>query len=176
MRSFRSDTAQRITLRQDVTVPIAELSRSNNLQEPFWRRKTLPQMSLEEWESLCDGCGKCCLVKLEDADSGDVSYTDVACWLLNTRTARCGNYAERKSLVPDCILLTADKLDALPWMPKTCAYRLLSEGKDLPAWHPLRYGSQDAMTRKGISVAGRVVTERSVADEDLPDHIKNWDD
>lgn len=145
------------------------------MKKAFWREKTLSEMTHEEWESICDGCGKCCLVKLEDEDSGEVAYTDVACWLLDTRTARCRDYANRKSLVPDCIHLTPDNLAALPWMPKTCSYRLLSEGKDLPAWHPLRCGNREAMARKGISVAGRVVSEQGVADADLPDHIKVWD-
>jgi uncharacterized cysteine cluster protein YcgN (CxxCxxCC family) len=145
------------------------------LKKAFWRGKSLAEMTPEEWEALCDGCGKCCLVKLEDVDTGEVAYTDVACWLLDTETARCGNYAKRKSLVPDCIHLTLENLDALPWMPKTCAYRLISEGNDLPAWHPLRCGNQEAMKRKGISVSGRVVSEREVADEKLPDHIKKWE-
>ncbi len=140
--------------------------------EPFWRCKTLRRMTPEEWESLCDGCAKCCLHKLEDIDSGEISYTDVACRLLDLGTCRCIDYAKRHRLVPDCIVLTPDLVDDLGWLPSTCAYRLVSEGRDLPWWHPLVSGDPDTMHRAGASVRGRVVSERRAGD--LEDHIVDW--
>ena len=141
---------------------------------PFWKTKSLAEMNAEEWESLCDGCGKCCVLKLEDVDTGDIYYTDVACKLLDCTNARCTDYQNRKASVPDCVVLSPDNLASLPWMPSTCAYRILSEGGDLPAWHPLEAGNRDAMVNAGQSVAGRVIPEGSVADDDLPDHITDW--
>ena len=141
---------------------------------PFWQTKSLEEMTHEEWESLCDGCGKCCLIKLEDGDSGEIDHTDVACKLLDLETCRCGNYARRKQIVPDCIVLTPDKINSLRWMPSTCAYRLISEGKDLPDWHPLVSGEFESVHRAGISVRGRAVSEDDVPDEDLEDHIVAW--
>lgn len=105
----------------------------DNEDGPFWRRKSLLEMTSQDWESLCDGCGKCCLHKLEDIDSGEVFPTKVACYLLDLGTCRCGSYVERKRLVPDCVVLTPGNISNLHWMPSTCAYRLVSEGKDL-AW------------------------------------------
>ncbi|MGQ3029553.1 MAG: YcgN family cysteine cluster protein, partial [Ferrovibrionaceae bacterium] len=111
--------------------------------QPFWRAKTLDQLSRDEWESLCDGCGKCCLHKLEDMDTGRVHYTNVACRLLDLGTCRCGNYPKRQALVPDCISLDPTLVDALKWMPSTCGYRLVAERKDLPWWHPLVSGDSE---------------------------------
>ncbi len=142
--------------------------------EPFWRTKTLAEMTPEEWESLCDGCAKCCLVKLEDEDTGEIDPTDVACRLLDLGTCRCGDYANRKRKVPDCVILSPDNVGELRWMPATCAYRLVHEGKDLYPWHHLVCGDRDAVHREGVSIKGRVVSERDVADEDLPDHVINW--
>ena len=104
---------------------------------PFWKTKSLAEMSAEEWESLCDGCGKCCVLKLEDVDSGDIYYTDVACKLLDCASARCTDYPNRKASVPDCVVLRPDNLASLFWMPTSCAYRVVFEGGDLPEWHPL---------------------------------------
>lgn len=142
--------------------------------EPFWRRKTLEQMTAEEWESLCDGCGKCCLLKLEDEDDGQIFHTDVACRLLDLQSCRCRDYRHRRKRVPDCVVLTARNVLALGWMPATCAYRLLAEGKDLPDWHPLISGDPESVHRAGISVRGRAASEEDVPDEELEDHVVDW--
>ncbi len=141
-------------------------------ESPFWRRKSLAEMTPEEWESLCDGCGKCCLNKLEDADTGEVAYTDVACRLLDLASCRCTRYAERKRLVPDCLVLVPDKVSRLGWLPSTCAYRLVAEDKELPWWHPLVSGSPRTVHEAGVSVSGRVVSERRAGD--LEDHVVIW--
>ena len=141
---------------------------------PFWR-KPLEEMSQKEWESLCDGCGRCCLVKLEDEDTGEIHFTDIGCKLFDAETCRCANYPKRKKLVPDCVQLTPEAVRSLPWLPPSCAYRLVMEGKDLPDWHPLQSGSPDSVHEAGISVRGRVHTlEHLIAIEDLPDRIRQW--
>ena len=132
-------------------------------------------MTPAEWEALCDRCGKCCVLKLEDSDTGEIHYTDVACRLLDCGNASCTNYPDRKRCVPDCITLSPDNLDSLPWMPESCAYRLLHEGKSLSAWHPLLSGDTDSTRKAGKSVAGRVFPEESVLVSDLIDHITTWD-
>lgn len=142
---------------------------------PFWKVKSLSQLTPQEWESLCDGCGKCCVLKLEDVDTKAVHYTDVACKMLDCQTGRCRDYDNRKQQVPDCILLTPQSIEQLAWMPKTCAYRLIHEGHDLPDWHPLKSGSSDTVQQAGISVAGRVFPEGSVEEDDMADHIIDWD-
>ncbi len=138
----------------------------------FWETKPLDKLSGEEWESLCDGCGKCCLEKLEDADTGEISYTDVACRLLDLKTCRCTNYAERKRFVPDCERLTAQNLLRISWLPATCSYRLLAEGRGLPSWHPLVSGDPETVHRAGVSVRGRAVPEMMAGD--IEDHIVDW--
>jgi uncharacterized cysteine cluster protein YcgN (CxxCxxCC family) len=140
--------------------------------EPFWKRKKLTQMTRAEWESLCDGCGKCCLHKIEDFLSGEISYTNVACRLLDTKTCRCKDYANRTKKVPDCVALTAKNISELHWMPSTCAYRLLAEGKDLPDWHPLVSGDPKTVEKAGMSIKGRVVEEDEV--QDVEDYIVEW--
>lgn len=144
------------------------------MTEPFWQRKALHQMSRDEWESLCDGCGRCCLVKLEDADTGDLYFTDVACRLLDDDNCRCRDYANRSSRVPDCVALSPDNIDDLQWLPTTCAYRLIHEGKSLYHWHPLVSGRSETVHEAGISVRGRVVPEASVPERDLEEHIIRW--
>jgi len=140
--------------------------------QPFWRQKPLSEMTQTEWESLCDGCAKCCLEKLEDVETGEISYTNVACRLLDCEACRCTNYAKRQRFVPDCVMLTPKNIVQLHWMPTTCAYRLLSEGKDLPSWHPLKTGAPESVHRAGISVRGRVVSEKDAGQ--LEDHIVTW--
>jgi hypothetical protein len=127
---------------------------------PFWERKTLDQMTAGEWESLCDGCAKCCLHKLEDIDSGELAFTNVACRLLDIGACSCGDYERRAKLEPDCVVLNPKNVGELAWMPATCAYRLLAEGKPLAHWHPLVSGDPDSVHRAGISVRGRCVSER----------------
>ena len=140
-------------------------------KQPFWRRKPLARMTTEEWESLCDGCAKCCLIKLEDEDTGQVDYTDIACRLLDLGTCRCTDYRARARLVPDCIVLTA-KTARFDWLPTTCAYRLIAEGKDLAWWHPLVSGDPETVHRAGISVRGRAVAE--TRGDDPEDRVVTW--
>jgi uncharacterized cysteine cluster protein YcgN (CxxCxxCC family) len=142
--------------------------------EPFWRTKSLRQMTAEEWESLCDGCGKCCLVKLIDDVTDDLLFTTVACRLLDCHTCRCGDYGNRKKIVPDCVVLSPQVVEDIAWMPSTCAYRLLRDGEDLRWWHPLVSGRAETVHEAGISVRGRAVSERDVPDESLPDYIDDW--
>ncbi|WP_455203861.1 YcgN family cysteine cluster protein [Kaarinaea lacus] len=140
---------------------------------PFWKSKTLQQMSKAEWESLCDGCAKCCLHKIEDIDSGDLYFTNIVCFLLDLDTCRCGDYEHRRELVPDCVnVYEHGDVQSLNYMPSTCAYRLLANGDDLPDWHPLVSGDPESVHRAGQSVRGRVFVES----EDLvvEDHIVEW--
>lgn len=143
-------------------------------EKPFWERKNLQDMSREEWESLCDGCGRCCLHKLEDEDSGRVYYTDVACRLLDMTSCRCTNYPQRLKHVPDCVVLSPDNLADLAWMPGTCAYRRLAEGRGLAHWHPLVSATRDSVQRAGISVRGRAVPESTVAPDEMEEHVIRW--
>ncbi|MBY0339132.1 MAG: YcgN family cysteine cluster protein [Acetobacteraceae bacterium] len=139
---------------------------------PFWRTKSLDAMTRAEWESLCDGCGRCCLHKLRDNDTGRLYFTEVACRLLDTATARCSDYADRKARVPDCVKLTPAKLKTIDWLPPTCGYRLVAEGRDLPWWHPLVSGTQATVAQAGVSVAGRAVRERDA--DALEEHVARW--
>jgi uncharacterized cysteine cluster protein YcgN (CxxCxxCC family) len=141
---------------------------------PFWERKTLSEMTRGEWESLCDGCGRCCLKKLEDADTGKIAYTDVACRLLDRDQCRCTRYAKRRELVPDCVTLDATNRDAFRWLPSTCAYRRLAEGKGLEWWHPLVSGRASTVHEAGISVRGRSFSETDVAPEQLEHRVIRW--
>ncbi|OED40568.1 hypothetical protein ACH42_15875 [Endozoicomonas sp. (ex Bugula neritina AB1)] len=143
----------------------------SNTPSPFWQQKTLQQMSFEEWESLCDGCGRCCLHKLEDEETDEVYYTSVACQLLDTQSCRCKDYSNRKSLVPDCTTLTIAYLEFFHWLPNTCAYRLVSEGKPLPEWHPLISGTQESVHGAGISVRRYAQSELAIPEEDWEDYL-----
>jgi len=131
-------------------------------------------MSSEEWESLCDGCGRCCLVKLEDEDSGDVYFTNVSCRLLDADDCRCSHYDERLEHVPDCIRLTPQNVATISWLPETCAYRLVMESQPLPDWHPLVSGSTETVHSAGISVRQRVICESRVNVDELEEHIVHW--
>lgn len=144
--------------------------------EPFWITRTLEQMTPEEWESLCDGCGKCCLQKIEDIDSGQVYLTNVACRLLNLNTCRCIDYEHRSEEVEDCIHLTAALVRKISWLPTSCAYRRLAEGKGLSWWHPLVSGDPDTVKQAGMSVCGRVLPEESVNLSEIEDWVVDWFD
>jgi len=142
---------------------------------PFWRSKTLDEMTEAEWESLCDGCGRCCLVKLEDEDTGRIHATDIGCRLFDAATCRCHDYANRSKTVPDCVTLTPEAVRTLPWLPPTCAYRLIGEGKDLPWWHPLVSGDPQTVIAAGVSVRGKVhANEDEVAEEEIVERIVAW--
>lgn len=136
-------------------------------ESPFWTRKTLEEMSQGEWESLCDGCGRCCLVKLEDEDTGRIHATDVACKLFDTGTCRCTDYANRAAAVPDCVQLSPQAVRSLSWLPPTCAYRLVAEGKPLSWWHPLVSGDPQTVVEAGVSVRGRVSAREDEIDTDF---------
>src|SRR5580692_3683382 len=133
---------------------------------PFWEAKTLAEMSPTEWESLCDGCGLCCLVRFEDEVSGLVTPTRVACKLLDTEACRCSDYENRRDFVPDCIKLTPDNVSKLAWMPMSCAYRRLAEGRGLAPWHPLVSGDPESVHRAGVSIRGETVSEADLAHPD----------
>ena len=134
-------------------------------------------MTPEEWESLCDRCGRCCLVKLEDEDTGEILKTDIACKLFDAETCGCAAYAARNRRVKDCIKLTPDAVRSIKWLPSTCAYRLVAEGKPLEVWHPLISGSPDSVHDAGISVKGRIGgSEKTIKLRDYVDHIVDWDD
>ncbi|WP_417489513.1 YcgN family cysteine cluster protein [Maricaulis sp.] len=144
------------------------------MTQPFWKTKTLSQLTKPEWESLCDGCGKCCLIQLEDEDSGLRLHTDVTCRLFNPDTCRCGDYTNRKQRVPDCVILTPKNVTELEWMPQTCAYRLIGEGKDLYDWHPLVSGDPMSVHQAGMSIRNQVISEDEVDPEDWEDRIVEW--
>ena len=138
----------------------------------FWERKRLSQMTPREWEALCDGCGKCCLNKLEDEDTGQVALTRVACRLFDDTSCRCAQYEIRHQFVPECIVLKPDTIDTHAyWMPRTCAYRLLWEGKPLFDWHPLISGSSESVHKAGVSMQHRTVAEFEIDEDDWDDHI-----
>jgi uncharacterized cysteine cluster protein YcgN (CxxCxxCC family) len=143
------------------------------MRERFWELP-LEQLDEREWEALCDGCGRCCLVKLEDEDSGEIAFTNVACAYLDSVRCRCTVYAERQRHVPDCVQVTIAMARDLDWLPGTCAYRLRARGQALRAWHPLISGRADSVHRAGIGVAGRVIAETGVAEADLEEHIVHW--
>lgn len=141
----------------------------------FWKTKTLEEMSASEWESLCDGCARCCLEKLEDEDTGKIYFTHVSCRLLDAGTCACKDYANRSAQVPDCVRLTPENVRTLNWLPPSCAYKLVAEGRDLYWWHPLVSGDPNTVHEAGVSVRGRVYgTEDDIPDADLEDHIVKW--
>lgn len=139
---------------------------------PFWKTKTLAEMTPEEWESLCDGCGRCCLHKLRDDDTGEIAWTNVACRLLDTQTCQCTDYARRRRRVPDCVRLTPEGLADIDWLPPSCAYRRIEEGRGLAWWHPLVSGEVATVHDAGVSVRGRAIDERIAGN--LEYHIVDW--
>lgn len=144
-------------------------------EAPFWKQKQLEELTPAEWESLCDGCGRCCLVKLEDEDTGKIYFTDIACRLFDAGSCRCADYSRRSRRVRDCITLTPAAVRSLPWLPPSCAYRLVAEGRDLAWWHPLISGSPSTVHEAGISVRGRVAAmESEIELNDYPAHIVTW--
>ena len=146
------------------------------IEAQFWLKKTLQEMNPDEWEALCDRCGKCCLLKLEDVDTGKIYTTDVGCKLLDCGKGCCSDYQNRKNIVPDCTQITPQNIHGLSWLPHSCAYKSLAENRPLPDWHPLITGEQDSATIYGQSVAGRIFPEMAIDDEDMADHIIEWAD
>ena len=138
---------------------------------PYWKSKTLAEMSGAEWEALCDGCGKCCMVLLRDEDTGAVYETDIACRLYDPATRRCCDYARRHKKVRDCVRMTPDTVAALDWMPSTCAYRLVLRGEDLPDWHPLRSGDPQSVQRAGAAAPQALISETLIPADEFEDHI-----
>ena len=151
-------------------VELLNKTQANDL--PYWERKNLGEMTREEWEALCDGCGRCCLNKLEDESTGEIFHTDIACRLLDPDSCRCTSYEQRKRFVPECQTLTYRNLDKYSWLPSTCAYRLLNEGKKLQWWHPLVSGSPDTVHDSGVSVRDRIISERECVD--FENHVVTW--
>lgn len=147
---------------------------TNFLRPDFWKNYTLEQLNPLEWEALCDGCGLCCLVKLEDDETEKVYYTKVACQLLDCTTGQCSQYMQRHQYVPDCITLNVDNIDHLHWLPSTCAYKRLAQGKALPNWHYLITGSRMSVVQAKKSVAHRCISELNVHEDDLEDYIVKW--
>ena len=141
---------------------------------PFWRERALEEFSAREWESLCDGCGRCCLNKLEDWDTGEIAWTNVACRLLDCESCRCSDYEDRLTTVPDCLPLTPQTVREIGWLPPTCAYRLVAEGRDLYWWHHLVSGDPATVHQAGISVRGRAISEEGLAPEEFEDHLAAW--
>ncbi|HPA38661.1 MAG TPA: YcgN family cysteine cluster protein [Phenylobacterium sp.] len=142
---------------------------------PFWETKSLEQMTVQEWESLCDGCGLCCLVRFEDEDTGEIIPTRVHCKLFDPDQCRCSNYADRKRHVPDCIKLTPHNIEALEWMPMSCAYRRIYEGRGLADWHPLISGDPETVHAAGVSVRGETINEDTLEDPDDALDYAAWD-
>ncbi|MDF1779043.1 MAG: YcgN family cysteine cluster protein [Rhizobiaceae bacterium] len=142
--------------------------------DPFWKTTSLEDMTQQQWESLCDGCGRCCLNKLEDWDTGEIAWTNVACRLLDSSSCRCGDYENRQAKVPECISLTPDAVRAIAWLPPSCGYRLVAEGRDLYWWHPLISLDPQTVHQAGVSVRDRTVPEDGMEPEDFENHIVDW--
>lgn len=140
----------------------------------FWEDIPLQKLTAQQWESLCDGCARCCLQKLEDECSGQLHYTRMACRYLDSDNCQCMDYANRLSLVPNCVQLTADKLAGIDWLPTTCSYRLVKEGQDLPPWHHLQSGSSETVHQAGISVRGKVISDEWIHPDEWQEHLIDW--
>jgi uncharacterized cysteine cluster protein YcgN (CxxCxxCC family) len=153
---------------------IAKTKIADELTPRFWEVKTLEQMNSAEWEALCDGCGKCCLNKFQDEDTDEVHFTNVACRYLDLRSLRCRCWEDRAKKVLDCVVLTPDLVRQVNWLPETCAYRVLAEGQPLADWHPLNSGNRASVAVAGVSVRGKIISEREVNPDDLEDYIVQW--
>ena len=144
------------------------------MTDRFWEEKSLHQLDQTEWEALCDGCARCCMIKLQDEDTEEVHYTAVVCRLMDQQTARCTRYPERHALVEDCVVLDAERSLEFHWLPKSCAYRTLAEGRKLAWWHPLVSGDPQTVAEAGISVLDKVVSETDVHEDEVPEMIVQW--
>lgn len=144
------------------------------LETRFWEHKSLDEMNREEWEALCDGCGRCCLLKIEDQDSCELFYTNVICEYHDNEKGCCTHYRDRSLLVPDCIKVTPEVARMEKWLPDSCAYRLLAEGRPLFDWHPLISGNKDSVYKAGMSVRDKVISEQYVHPDELPEHLVHW--
>ena len=144
------------------------------MSQQFWKQKELHDLTKKEWESLCDGCAKCCLVKLQDEESDEVAYTNVVCQYLNFENCHCTEYKQRNELVPHCVWLKPEMIDEFFWLPTTCAYRLIAEGKDLASWHPLISGDADSVHTSGNSIKDKVYSEENIHSDDLEEYIIHW--
>ncbi|MBL42892.1 MAG: hypothetical protein CMM49_09575 [Rhodospirillaceae bacterium] len=142
------------------------------MKKNFWKKKKLDELTKDEWEALCDGCGKCCLIKLEDEDTGKIEFTNVACKLLSLKNNKCLKYEQRHKIVHDCVKLSYQNIDKIKWMPKTCAYKLVSKGENLPEWHHLVSGNIKSVHHSGKSVRGKVIRENDSIE--LEKYIVNW--
>jgi uncharacterized protein len=169
----RNESAKQLKRRGGRTRP-ENMSKHAGEDAPFWQRKTLAEMSLEEWESLCDGCGQCCLIKLEDEDTGRIAITRLACKLLDIGTCRCTNYEDRQKHVFDCVKLTPEEAGRIEWLPETCAYRLLAEGEDLRWWHPLVSGTAETVYEAGVAIRGLAISEKKAPEDRFPAYIVDW--
>lgn len=144
------------------------------IRPDFWKHYRLEELNQAEWEALCDGCGLCCLVKLEDEDTQEIAYTKVSCKLLDCTTGHCADYENRKQHVPDCVQLTPELLKTIKWLPSSCAYRRVNEGKKLPNWHYLLTGSRQNVISARKSVAGRCISESLVNEDEIDEYIVRW--
>jgi len=144
------------------------------IRSQFWKKYQLTELNAAEWEALCDGCGLCCLIKLEDDETNEIAYTKVACKLLDCTTAQCSDYSNRKEKVPDCLQLTPEIITKIQWLPSSCAYRRLYEGKNLPTWHHLNTGSRLSVKEARKSAGGRCISEKNICEEDIEDYIVRW--
>lgn len=143
---------------------------------PFWRTRALADLSREEWESLCDGCGRCCTNTLEDEETGELFATRVACRLFCNKTGGCGDYPNRKAKVSECIQISAENVGEMDFLPPTCGYRLVWQGQDLPDWHHLVCGDREEVHRRGFSVRGQTISEATIPADLLEDYLHDWPD
>ena len=143
------------------------------MSEQFWKELSFKEMSKAQWESLCDRCGRCCLHKLEDEDTDELVFTNIVCRMYDMKKCQCSDYKNRKKHVPECVKLSPDFVP-VAWLPSTCAYRLLEEGKDLPEWHPLVAGDRKKFIASGMSLKGKILPEDFIDEEDFEEHIITW--